>query len=102
MVRFGVNLADLVDEEPDVFGAGVNIAACREDIAEAGGICISEKVFNEVQGKLPFAATDLGWVDLKNIVSPVRAFRINLEPGVAGSNPMPTGGMGTFVARRSR
>ena len=96
VLRIGVNLGEVVGEGSDIFGDGVNIAARLEGLAEPGGICISAKVHDEVRGKLDFAAADLGDVTLKNIIRPVKAFRISagtnsklpVEPrGAADSKP---------------
>ena len=78
VLRIGVNLGEVVGEGSDIFGDGVNIAARLESHALPGEICISGKVYDEVRGKLDFSAEDLGELALKNIVRPVRAFRITL------------------------
>src|SRR4051812_42091315 len=75
-LRVGVNLGDVVGEGSDVFGDSVNIAARLEAIADPGSICISDKVFEEVQGKVAFAADDMGNQLLKNISRPVRVWKI--------------------------
>lgn len=81
VLRIGVNIGEVVGEGSDIFGDGVNIAARLEGLAEPGGICISGKVHDEIRGKLDFSAANLGEVTLKNIIRPVRAFRIS-----AGTN----------------
>jgi adenylate cyclase len=73
--RIGVNLGDVVAEEGRVYGDGVNIAARLEALAEAGGICVSGKVYEEVRGKLELEFEDLGEHELKNIAGRVRVFR---------------------------
>ena len=72
--RIGINLGDIVIEDDDIFGDGVNIAARLESIAPPGGVCISEDVYKQVRGKLDAAFEDTGEQQLKNIVQPVRVY----------------------------
>ncbi|WP_460449094.1 adenylate/guanylate cyclase domain-containing protein [Alsobacter sp. SYSU BS001988] len=72
--RIGVNLGDVLDDGVKLFGDGINVAARLEAIAEPGGIVISEKVHQEVHGKVRADFNDLGTRVLKNITRPVRAF----------------------------
>lgn len=74
--RIGVNLGDVILEGEDVLGDGVNIAARLEGLADAGGISISQNVFDQVSDKLPYTYEDLGEQRVKNIARPVRAYRI--------------------------
>jgi adenylate cyclase len=74
--RVGVNLGDIIVEEGDIHGDGVNIAARLEAIAEPGGICISEDAFRQVRGKVDAEFVDIGEQSLKNIARPVRLYRI--------------------------
>jgi TolB-like protein len=74
LLRIGINIGDVIGEGSDIYGEGVNIAARLEALAEPGGICMSEKVHNEVRGKIPVVMKDLGLVQLKNIAAPVRIF----------------------------
>jgi adenylate cyclase len=76
--RIGINLGDIVVEEGDIYGDGVNIAARLEGLADPGGICVSEKVYAEVSTKVESAFEDIGEQKLKNISSPVRAFKLRL------------------------
>src|SRR3954471_8856925 len=73
VLRIGVNLGDVIEEGGDIFGEGVNIAARLEGLAVPGGVCISGKVYDEVQGKLPATFEDMGEQTVKNISRPVRA-----------------------------
>ena len=77
--RIGVNLGDVIIEGDDIHGDGVNVAARLEGLAEPGGICISAKVYEEVANKLDVAFEELGAQELKNISTPVRAFRMVLD-----------------------
>lgn len=77
--RIGINLGDIVGQGEDIFGDGVNVAARLEQLAEPGGICLSGKVFDEIQGKVTASARDLGAIKLKNIQTPVRAYAIDVS-----------------------
>jgi class 3 adenylate cyclase/TolB-like protein len=80
--RIGVHIGDIVEEsDGDLMGAGVNIAARLEGIAEPGAICLSEQAYWQVKGRLDLAVKDLGPTQLKNIVEPVRVY--SLEAGAA-------------------
>lgn len=73
-LRIGINLGDVLGEGEDIFGEGVNIAARLEALAEPGGICVSDSVFQQVRRKHSLHFSDLGQVKLKNITDPVRIF----------------------------
>jgi TolB-like protein/class 3 adenylate cyclase len=90
--RIGVNLGDVIAEEHDIFGDGVNVAARLEALAEPGGICVSRVVRDQVRDKLDFAFEDLGEQQVKNIARPVRVFRVRAESPL--SNPPPHAGEG--------
>jgi adenylate cyclase len=75
-LRIGINVGDIVVEDGDIFGDGVNVAARLESLAEPGGICVSARVQEDAAGKLDLAFEDLGEQALKNIVRPVRAYRV--------------------------
>lgn len=81
--RIGVNLGEVITEGPRIYGDGVNTAARIEALAEAGGICISAKVYEEVRDRIEADFVDLGEQALKNIAAPVRVYRI----AVAKSQP---------------
>jgi class 3 adenylate cyclase len=74
--RIGINLGDIIIEDDDLHGDGVNIAVRLEALAEPGGICISRTVRDHVQDKLGLALKDLGKLTLKNIPRPVHVFRV--------------------------
>jgi adenylate cyclase len=81
-LRIGINLGDiLIEEDGDVYGDGVNVAARLEQLAEPGGICISGKIYEEVRDKLPYAFEDRGEQRVKNIARPIRAYAL------AGTRP---------------
>jgi class 3 adenylate cyclase len=75
-LRIGINMGDIVVEDGDIFGDGVNVAARLEGLAEPGGICVSARVREEAAGKLDLAFRDLGEQQLKNIERPVRAYAV--------------------------
>lgn len=83
--RIGINLGEIVHENDDIFGDGVNIASRLEGCADPGGICISEAVFRNVRGKLDLGFADLGPQQVKNIPDPIPAFAVLLDPKDAGT-----------------
>ena len=76
--RIGINLGDVIVEEHDIFGDGVNVAARLEALAEPGGICVSRVVRDQVRDKLDFSFEDMGEQLVKNIARPVRTYRVAL------------------------
>jgi TolB-like protein/Tfp pilus assembly protein PilF len=81
--RIGVNLGDVIDEEGRIYGDGVNIAARVEAMAEASGICISGRAYDQVANKLGLEYENLGEHVVKNISTPIRVYRILSFPGAA-------------------
>jgi len=77
--RMGINIGDVVVEGKRLYGDGVNIAARLESLADGGGICISEAVHMQVKNKLTFAFSYQGEQSVKNIVDPVRVYKVGLE-----------------------
>ena len=77
--RMGVNIGDIIIEDGDIFGDGVNIAARLEALCEPGGICVSRKVRDELRDKLDLAFEDMGEQQVKNIARPVRAFGLSVK-----------------------
>jgi adenylate cyclase len=76
--RMGINLGDIILDEGDIFGDGVNIAARLEALAKPGGICLSGIVHDQVRDRLDLAFEDIGEQALKNIARPMRVFRVTL------------------------
>ena len=76
MFRIGIHQGDIVVEDDDIFGNGVNIAARLEGIAEPGGICVSARVQEDAVGRVDLDFEDIGEQQLKNIARPVRVFRV--------------------------
>jgi adenylate cyclase len=88
--RIGINLGDVIVEQGDIFGDGVNVAARLEMLAEPGGICVSGAVRDQVGQRLEDVEfDDLGDQSVKNIARPIRVFRVRLEkdPKTAPENP---------------
>ncbi|MDH3688150.1 MAG: tetratricopeptide repeat protein [Gammaproteobacteria bacterium] len=77
--RMGINLGDVIVDEDDIYGEGVNVAARLEGLADPGGICISESVHTAAGNKLSLDYEDIGEQLVKNIEVPVRAYRIRME-----------------------
>ena len=73
--RIGINLGDIINDGGDIFGDGVNIAARLESLAQPDGICISDVVYQSIEGKLDLAFNDLGAQKVKNISRPVHAWQ---------------------------
>lgn len=76
--RIGINIGDIIVEGDDIYGDGVNIAARLESLAEPGGICISGAAFDSIEGKLDVNFEELGPQRVKNILKPVRVYRVNI------------------------
>jgi class 3 adenylate cyclase len=77
--RIGIHVGDIIIDDNDIFGDGVNIAARLEGIAEAGGICISRQAFDQIEGKLQFAFREMGLQNLKNITKPIEVFAVEVD-----------------------
>jgi adenylate cyclase len=82
--RIGINLGDVIREGDTIYGDGVNIAERVQSLADEGGICISGTTFDQVENKLSLGYEYLGEQAVKNIVKPVRVYRVLMEPGAAG------------------
>jgi adenylate cyclase len=95
--RIGINLGDIISENHDIYGDGVNVAARLEALAEPAGICISRVVHDQIRDKLPYVFEDMGEQQVKNIARPVRAYSMSAQ-AVAATAPSPapaalTGGL---------
>jgi adenylate cyclase len=86
--RIGVNLGDVIAEEHDIFGDGVNVAARLEALADPGGICVSRVVRDQVRDRLDYLFEDLGEQEVKNIARPVRVYRVR-DRAVPVGQPLP-------------
>jgi adenylate cyclase len=86
--RIGIHVGDIIVDDNDIFGDGVNIAARLEGIAEPGGVCISDDAQRQVRGKVDFAFEDMGPQNLKNIVEPMRAWRLRMNASGSAAAPI--------------
>jgi TolB-like protein/class 3 adenylate cyclase len=89
--RIGINVGDIVVEDGDIFGDGVNVAARLEGLAEPGGICVSARVQEDAAGRLDLAFEDIGEQALKNIARPVRAYRVVTASTTSAPTPASPG-----------
>ncbi len=79
VLRIGVNVGDVVSQDDDIFGDGVNVAARLEALADPGGVCISGAAFEQVKHRIDTPIDDLGHKTLKNIAQPVHVFRVRFD-----------------------
>jgi adenylate cyclase len=77
--RIGINVGDIILDEGDIYGDGVNIAARVETLASPGAICVSDNAYQQIKGKLAIEVSDMGEQQLKNIAQPVRVFSVHLD-----------------------
>lgn len=92
LYRIGINLGDVIVEQDDIFGDGVNVAARLEAMAEPGGICVSAAVRDQVADRLNVGYADLGDQQVKNISRPIHVFKVLLnEPASAADDAAPDG-----------
>jgi adenylate cyclase len=91
--RIGINVGDIVVEDGDIFGDGVNVAARLEGLAEPSGICVSARVREDTAGRLDLAFEDMGEQALKNIARVVRVYRV--QPNSPHPNPPSRAGEGS-------
>ena len=77
--RIGIHVGDIIIEDNDIFGDGVNIAVRLEGIAEPGGVSISDDVHRQVRGKVDLAFQDMGAQALRNIAEPMRVWRVGID-----------------------
>jgi TolB-like protein/class 3 adenylate cyclase len=85
--RIGIHVGDIIIDDNDIFGDGVNIAARLEGIAEPGGVCISDDAHRQIRGKVAFGFEDMGSQTLKNIAEPMRAWRVRLDGSAPSTAP---------------
>jgi TolB-like protein/class 3 adenylate cyclase len=77
--RIGINVGDIIIDEGDIYGDGVNIASRVETLASPGAICLSDNAYRQIKGKLALDVSDMGEQRLKNIPQPVRLYSIRLD-----------------------
>ena len=83
--RIGINVGDIIIDESDIYGDGVNIAARVETLATPGSICLSDNAYQQIRGKLALEVSDMGEQQLKNIAQPVRVY--SLRPNAVPAQP---------------
>jgi adenylate cyclase len=83
--RIGIHLGDIIVDENDIFGDGVNIAVRLEGIAEPGSVWISDDAQRQIRGKVDIAFEDMGLQSLKNISEPMRAWRLTANSSAAAT-----------------
>ncbi|HKH02049.1 MAG TPA: adenylate/guanylate cyclase domain-containing protein [Bradyrhizobium sp.] len=81
--RIGIHVGDIIIDDDDIFGDGVNIAARLEGIAKPGGVCISDDAQRQIRGKIDVVFDDIGLQSLKNIAEPMRSWHVQLGDGYA-------------------
>jgi len=86
-LRIGIHVGDIIIDDDDIFGDGVNIAARLEGIARPGGICISDDAQRQIRGKIDVVFDDIGVQNLKNIVEPMRSWHVQLGEQGAAAKP---------------
>ena len=91
--RIGINLGDIIFDEGDIYGDGVNVAARVEQLADVGGVCVTQAVYEQVSDRIEVKFEDLGEKSLKNISRPVRVWRAILDEAAPAA--------GNGAARRS-
>src|SRR6516164_7959181 len=92
-LRMGIHVGDIMIEEGDIFGDGVNIAARLESITQPGGICISDDTYRQVRGKLEVNFQDSGEQELKNIARPVRVYMLRPDAPISTGKISSAGGL---------
>jgi adenylate cyclase len=91
--RIGLNLGEVIVDRNDIYGDGVNVAARLESLADPGGICVSERVFEQIEGTVDAGFDDMGAQSVKNIARPIRCYRVLLDGAVAPSRS----GLGAWI-----
>jgi adenylate cyclase len=89
LLRAGINLGEIIIEGDDIYGTGVNVAARLESLAEPGGICLSNSVYDQIQSILRLGYEDMGEQTVKNISKPVRCFAVRFEQGARAGGEFP-------------
>ncbi len=85
--RIGINVGDIIIDEGDIYGDGVNIAARVEALTSPGAICISDNAYQQIKGKLTLEISDMGEQKLKNIAQPVRVHGVRLNGTAPNGRP---------------
>jgi TolB-like protein/Tfp pilus assembly protein PilF len=83
LFRVGINLGEVILDDDDIYGDGVNVAARLQELAEAGGICVSSEVHGQVVGRLNLTFEEMGERRVKNIARSLRVYRVSMAPADA-------------------
>ena len=94
--RVGINVGDVIIEDDDIYGDGVNLAARIQGLADPEGICVSRTARDQIRDKLDISLEDLGEHEVKNIARPVRVFRVPVD-----SSETPPGGQADGAEKAS-
>ena len=97
-LRIGINVGDIMVEDGDVFGDGVNVAARLEGLADPGGILLSQAAYDQVRDRVQYSFDDLGDRSLKNIARPVKVFRLAMGRPSKPRRPRLQGDFGDLQA----
>ena len=82
--RIGINVGDIIVDEGDIYGDGVNVASRIEALARPGTICLSDNAYQQIKGKVPIDVSDMGERQFKNIAQAVRVYSVSLDAAPAG------------------
>lgn len=96
--RLGVNVGDVIVQDDDLYGDGVNVAARLQTLARPRGICISDDVYRQVRNKLDLPYEDIGEQKVKNVTDPIRAFLVDVESGASRTPSDRQGEQGPSIA----
>jgi adenylate cyclase len=99
--RIGIHVGDIIFDESDIFGDGVNIAARLDGISEPGGVCISDDTQRQIRGKVDIAFDDMGLQMLKNIAEPMRTWRMQIDPSLSSTSDGKTSRLACSPSRAS-
>ena len=99
--RIGIHVGDIIIDDNDIFGDGVNIAARLQGVANPGGICLSDDAYRQVKGRLDLKVSDLGPVPLKNIAEPIRVYALEVGAPREARSPPPADQAKSAPKRRS-
>jgi TolB-like protein/class 3 adenylate cyclase/Flp pilus assembly protein TadD len=102
--RMGINLGDVIVEDDDIYGDGINVTARLEELAEPGAVCISEAVRTAIGNKISLDYEDLGKQNVKNISQPIHVYQVRLKPGAVLPQPAtkPTQAIPKAATKRRR
>jgi adenylate cyclase len=95
--RIGINLGDILKDDKDIYGDGVDLAARIEALAEPGGVWVSSSVYEQVRNRAEFALEDAGAHSVKNITQPIQTWRVKMDHQVAEAKPKTESAVGEMA-----